>query len=92
MTVMLCRNKVVNFDKWKMVFDSHTSAQHDSGLRLTNMWRDMDDPNNVFFIFEVSDIDKAKAFINNPTAIEAGQISGVLDGECHFLQNGEALD
>ena len=87
MTVMLCRNRVVDFEKWKTVFDSNPHALRDSGLRLMNLWRELEDPNNVFFLFEVTDIDKARAFISDPKGAEIGRKSGVLDGECHFLES-----
>lgn len=86
---MLCRNRVKDFAKWETMFSSHDVAQRDSGLRLMNMWRSVDEPNNVFMMFEVSDIDKARAFISDPKAAEAGEISGVIDGECHFIKNAE---
>lgn len=85
MIVMLCQNRVKDFAKWKAIFDSHLEAQGDAGLRLQTMWRELDDPDNVFFIFEVTDIEKAKAFVEAPEAAEAGEISGVIDGEIHFL-------
>ena len=87
MVVMLCRNRVADFEKWKSVFDSQTLSVRETGLRLMNLWRDMEEPNNVFFLFEVTDTDKARAFITNPAAAEAGKTSGVLDGECHFLES-----
>jgi hypothetical protein len=87
MVVMLCRNRVEDFEKWKAVFDSHLSAQHDAGIRLEKMWRELDDPDNVFFLFEVTDIDKARAFIGAPEAAEAGEMSGVIDGEIYFLES-----
>ena len=87
MMVMLCRNRVANFEKWKSVFDSNTPALRDAGLRLMNLWRDVEEPNNVFLLFEVKDTDKARAFITDPAAAEAGKRSGVLDGECHFLES-----
>ncbi len=87
MKVMLCRNRVADFEKWKSVFDSNARALHDTGLRLMNLWRDVEEPNNVFFLFEVKDTDKARAFINDPAAAETGKRSGVLDGECHFLES-----
>jgi len=86
MTVMLCRNRVSDFSKWKAVFDSHAQAHRDAGLHLKNVWRGVEEPNNVFFLFEVTDTDKARAFISNPAAAEAAQTSGVLDGEYHFLE------
>jgi len=53
-----------------------------------NLWRGLEDPNNVFFLFEVTSLDKARAFISNPAAAKAGKRSGVLDGEYHFLESG----
>lgn len=87
MVVMLCRNRVANFEKWKNVFDSNAQAARDAGLRLMNLWREVEEPNNVFFLFDVKDTEKARAFINDPAAAEAGKRSGVLDGECHFLES-----
>ena len=86
MVVMLCRNRVADFEKWKKVFDSNPQAVRDAGLRLVKLWREVKEPNNVFFLFEVTDTDKARAFITSPAAAEAGKTSGVLDGECHFLE------
>jgi len=82
---MLCRNKVEDYEKWFGIFSSHDLAQRDSGLKLLQMWRDHSDSNDVWFIFEVTDADKANAFISSPDAQKAGKESGVIDGEYHFL-------
>jgi hypothetical protein len=87
MHAMLCRNRVENFSTWKKMFDSHARAHRDAGLHLMNLWRGIEEPNNIFFLFEVRDIDKARKFIDNPEAAEAGKVSGVLDGEYHFLES-----
>ena len=87
MIVMLCRNLVADFAKWKAVFASHASAHREAGLRLMNLWRGLEDANNVYFLFEVTDMDKARAFISNPAAGEAAKTSGVLEGEYHFLES-----
>lgn len=87
MLVMLCRNRVQDFSEWKRIFDSQCDEQRGAGLRLTHLWRDVEDRNNVFFLFEVSDKQKALALINSPDAAEIGKKSGVVDGECHFLDD-----
>ena len=51
--------------------------------------RELEQPDNVFFLFEVEDVAKARAFITSPTAAEVGKASGVIDGEYHFLQSGQ---
>lgn len=87
MLVMLCRNRVADFAKWKAVFDSHTAQHRAAGLRLRDLWHDIADPNNFYFVFEVADLDKARAFVTAPRGAEIGKEAGVLDGEYHFLES-----
>lgn len=87
MTYLLCRNRVADFLRWKVVFASHETGHRDAGLRLVNLWRTVEEPNNVFFLFEVISIDRARKFINNPEASKAAETSGVIDGEYHFVQD-----
>jgi hypothetical protein len=87
MIYMVCRNRVADFSKWKHVFDSHAEAHTAAGLSLIHLWRSLDEPNNVFFVFVVSNIEKARAFVTAPEAAEAGKASGVLDGELHFVES-----
>ena len=87
MTYLLCRNRVADFSRWKAVFASHAQAHQRAGLRLVNLWRSVAEPNNVFFVFEVASVEKATEFISNPEAAKAGEASGVLDGEYHFVED-----
>jgi hypothetical protein len=83
---MLCRNRVVDFTQWKAVLAFHAAAHQAAGLRLVNVWRSVEEPNNVFFLFEVASLEKAWEFISNPAAATAGRASGVVDGEYHFVE------
>lgn len=83
---MICRNTVEDFVKWKSVFDSHSNARHQAGLSLEHLWRGLEDTNEVFFIFTVADIAKAKSFVSAPDAKEAGQRSGFRDGNYWFVE------
>ena len=85
MLVLLTRNRVKDFDRWKVIFDAQEEAGRTAGLLLKEMWTETQDKNNVFFTFEVQDIEKARAFLNDPKSAEIGQQAGVLDGEYHFL-------
>ncbi len=87
MTYMLCRNRVADFLRWKGVFASHEAAHVEAGLRVVSIWRTVGEPNNVFFLFEVASIEKAREFISNPKAAKAGADSGVIDGEYHFVED-----
>ena len=90
MVRMLCRNKVADFGKWKAIFDSHKNAHRQAGLTLESLWRGLDNPNNVFFVFAVADLQRAQAFISAPIAAQAGKDAGVLEGDYWFV--GEAGD
>ena len=85
MIYMLCRNRVADFSRWKAVFASHQAAHQEAGLRLVRLWCCVEEPNNVFFMFEVVSMDKAREFIANPESAKAGEASGVIDGEYHFV-------
>jgi len=71
------------------VFDSHAEAHRTAGLHLLHLWRSVDDPDNVFFLFEIESVDKARAFVDAPEGAEAAKDSGVLEGEIHFLQKSD---
>ncbi len=84
---LLCRNRVVEFTRWKAIFDSHADAHRAHGLDLVALWRETGDPDNVFFLFAVHDPDQARAFVAAPEAAAAGAAAGVLEGELHFLES-----
>ena len=84
---LLCRNRVQDFSRGKAVLDSHAQAHRNAGLHLKSIWQAIGDPDNVFFLFELAEENKAREFISNPFAAKAAKTSGVLDGEYHFLES-----
>ena len=87
MQFMLCRNRVKDYSAWIKVFSSHKQAHLAAGLQLDRVWRAVDDPNNVFFLFRIESIEKANGFIHDPEAAKAGEASGVIDGEYFFVDD-----
>jgi len=86
MVLMFCRNRVADYGRWKAIFDSHATAHRQAGLRLVHLGRSLEDPNHVFFTFEVADLEKARAFVTAPDSQAIGEAAGVLDGEIHFVR------
>jgi hypothetical protein len=86
MPYLLCRNRVADLARWRAVFSSHQPAHRSAGLRLVRLWRSLEEPGNVFFLFEVDNVDTAREFIGNPEAAKAGEAAGVLDGDYHFVE------
>ncbi len=87
MTFLLCRNRVLDYQRWKARFTSHADAHRHAGLTFLNIWRTVDDPDNVFFMFEVASIDRARKFIDDPESARAGESAGVVDGEYYFVDD-----
>src|SRR4051812_22584254 len=85
MNYMLCRNRVRKFDQWKRVFDNQADAHRDAGLKLVHLWYELKSPRNVFFLFEVEDMERARAFLDRSDASASELESGVIEGDFRFF-------
>lgn len=62
MAFMLIRHKVKDFKTWKTGYDAHQSNRTEAGLTEKYLLRGADDANEVVVLFEVLDLNRAKAF------------------------------
>ncbi len=83
---LLCRNRVADFETWWAIFETHSDAHRDAGLHLQHFWLNADDPDEVFFLFNVDDRARAEAFLDAPQAVEGADESGVVDGDYFFIE------
>ena len=83
---LLVRNKVKDFSKWYAYFEEDSAAAAEYGVTLVSIWQSADDPNDVFFLLDVEDVDRTNAFMARPESREMGIKSGVIDGEVHYLE------
>jgi hypothetical protein len=79
MGYLLVRHKVREFSEWKRLFDAHKEAQRAAGLRIEKVMRNLYEPNEVFLFFEVTDLAKARGFVNSPDQGDVRAAAGVLD-------------
>ena len=84
---LLVKNKVKDVAIWKEVFAAQTASTEETGMKLTNMWQSVDQPDQVFFTFEVENREKAEAYMAKPESAEVCITAGVIDGEFHFLDS-----
>lgn len=82
---LLVRNKVKDFDHWKSVFDANLEPPRAAGLTLSNVWRSIDDPSEVFFVFDVEDRGRAEVFRQAQESKATGVEAGLIEGEAHFV-------
>jgi heme-degrading monooxygenase HmoA len=79
MQYALVRHKVADYDKWKTAFDEHGAARKASGMSGHQLWRNIDDPNELLILVEVDDLEKVRQFVQSEDLREAMQRSGVAD-------------
>jgi len=86
MAHLLVRHKVDDFDRWKAVFDGHAAAQRAAGITVTHVMRNVEDAGEVVLLFDVEDVERAKAFVFSTQVPGAQEESGVLDRpDVYFL-------
>jgi len=86
MGYLLVRHKVREYHEWKRVFDTHKDAQRHAGLRIEKVMRNLYEPNEVFLLFEVMDLARARGFVSSSEVSDAQTQSGVVDKpDIYFL-------
>jgi hypothetical protein len=85
---LLVRAKVRHFETWKKAYDAHLPVRKEFGLNEEHLLRGADDPNDVVLLFKVSSLDRARAFLANPSVVEVIEKSGVVGKpDAHFLNS-----
>lgn len=62
MNYLLIRHKVKDFRKWKAAYDAHGLAREEAGLKECSLLRNAKSRNEVYILFEASNLPRAKAF------------------------------
>ncbi len=80
---VMVRHKVKDWDTWKKSFDSHKQTRIDAGLTDRVISYTDGDNHNVTLVFAVTDMEKAKAFMNSEDLKNKMKEAGV-DGPPDF--------
>ena len=83
---LLVRNRVRDAGVWLRFFEEDLERGAASGLSVAAVWQDESDPNNIFFLLDVADRQRAEAFMAEPASAAMGEHAGVIDGEFYFLE------
>ena len=70
---------VEDFDSWKVAFDSMDQVRKTGGVLSAKVYRNEDNPNELFLILEWSDGEKARNFHGSDAFKQALQRGGVID-------------
>lgn len=87
MAYILVHHKVEDYNKWKPVFDNNAGDREEHGSTGGKIFRNADDPNDIFVLLEIRSIENAKKFAQSDSLKEAMKNAGVVSvPEVHFLE------
>ena len=72
------RFEVEHSERWREAFASRQESYSGAGLRLLSLWSDLDKAGQFFALFDVTDLDAARAFLEDGRTDEADELAGVL--------------
>ncbi len=78
MALIIVRQKVEDFQRWKRAFDSTAMLRKASGERNSKIFRSSDDLNEVIVLSEWDDLRNAVKYSQNKIFKEAAQKAGIL--------------
>jgi hypothetical protein len=84
---LMITHKVKDWDAWKKEFDDHKQARMDAGLIDRGLGHDVDDNHQVSIVFAVTDMAKAKAFIQSKDLKDKMEKGGVEGKPGFFFYN-----
>ena len=87
MIYMHCTIRFTDYSKWKASMNADAHAQKEAGLHLKHVWRCLEDPNMAFFVLEVEDVDRAKAFLDPKKVAREETAAGASDFEWHLVES-----
>jgi len=76
--IMAIHHKVAEFTKWRPAFDEHEQTRAAAGITNGKIYQSKDDPNDVVILFDVADVQKAKAFSQSQDLKAKMQTAGVV--------------
>jgi hypothetical protein len=69
---------VKDFAKWKPAFDADSTSRNASGLGFMVIGKSQKNPNNLFIVLSVADLQKAKDFAASPKLKDVMKKNGVI--------------
>jgi len=84
---IIVRSDVRDYSDWLHLYTAHLPVRAAAGLVDKHVLQDIDDPNKVTILFEVSDLDRAKEFTESAELKETMREHGVLGKpDIYFLK------
>jgi Co/Zn/Cd efflux system component len=85
-THVLWQADVADFDAWLTVFREDQPMRKAAGIHDLHIWRDPDQRDHAIAMFEVRDLDKARAFLDSQELAMHHERGGVAHIQVKLLQ------
>jgi heme-degrading monooxygenase HmoA len=76
---------VLDWDKWKMVYNAAANARRAAGWQSTQIYQNEQNPNELILIHEWDSEENFKAFSNSPQLMELQTRAGVTNINGYLL-------
>ena len=91
--IVIVQHKVRDYDTWKSVFDEHQAIRTRHGATGHELYRGLEDPNEVTIVNQFPSKEQAEAFAADPSLKEAMERGGVVsEPRITWAQETEAVD
>lgn len=91
--IVIVQHKVRDYDTWKSVFDEHQAVRTRHGATGHELYRGLEDPNEVTIVNQFPSKEQAEAFAADPSLKEAMERGGVVsEPRITWAQETEAVD
>ena len=76
--ILVVQHRVRDYDTWKPVFDEHENVRTRHGATGHELYRGLDDPNEITIVNHFPSREQAEAFASDPSLKEAMERGGVV--------------
>ncbi len=78
MATIILNHKVTDYNQWKPYYDADIKRRESAGLKEIKVGRKAGDPNTVYMIWEVKDIEGVNSMVGDPELQEVMKKAGVI--------------
>ena len=93
MISIIVQHEVRDYDSWRVVFDEHEAVRRRHGATGHELYRNLDNPNDVTIVNHFPSREQADAFASDPSLPEAMKRGGVVsEARVTFVSEAEVVD
>ena len=91
--IIIVQHRVSDYDAWKSVFDEHEAVRKGHGATGHEVYRGLEDPNELTVVNHFPTTEQAQAFAADPSLKEAMERGGVVsEPRITWAQESDAAD